>query len=157
MASKWRHDVSFYAKICLGFSTEITLCTYEWTAVWNLTVRTGILVTRRKKILILVKSSQSLRVANFVYPQWRRPVATPLIIIIIIIMNTVCAAATGCADYKADSDSVWVRYSSDRQTAEVGCHSSTSTKTWQLVCRAGEWTGHVDDCSPPGTPTRPPL
>jgi len=58
--------------------------------------------------------------------------------------------ATGCPDYKADSSNAWVRYSSDRQTAEVGCRGPTSTDTWQLVCRAGDWTGYVDSCSPLG-------
>ena len=73
--------------------------------------------------------------------------------------------ATGCPDYKtADSGSVWVRYSDDRQTAEVGCGNggadragSTNKKktSWQLQCRDGEWTGYVDHCAQPGaTQTR---
>ena len=58
--------------------------------------------------------------------------------------------ATGCPDYKPDSGGTWVRYSPDRQTAEVGCQESSITQTWQLVCRAGDWTGYVDNCSPLG-------
>ena len=58
--------------------------------------------------------------------------------------------ATGCPDYKPDSGGTWVRYSADRQTAEVGCQESSISQTWQLVCRAGDWTGYVDNCSPLG-------
>jgi len=67
-------------------------------------------------------------------------------------------SATGCADYKpadGDDDGVTVTYSTDRQTAEVTCgqsRSTTSTSSWQLVCRDGQWTGYVDHCSSsPGT------
>jgi len=64
-----------------------------------------------------------------------------------------CFTATGCPDYEPDSSSAWVRYSPDRETAEVGCHGSSVGQTWQLVCRAGDWTGYVDNCSPLGTST----
>ena len=59
-------------------------------------------------------------------------------------------SATGCPDYKLDSSVAWVHYSVDRQTAEVGCHGSANSQTWQLLCRAGDWTGYVDNCSPLG-------
>ena len=66
------------------------------------------------------------------------------------IVNIVRVTATGCADYKPDGSNAWVRYSLDRQTAEVGCHGATHSQTWQLVCRAGDWTGYVDNCAPLG-------
>jgi len=101
------------------------------------------------------------RATNGVTTTPNRQPCRPTVIVtssLLMVCVCVCVSATGCPDYKSSVDggggSVWVRYSSDRQTAEVGCsHRSTtaSTRTWQLVCRDGEWTGYVDHCSPPGT------
>jgi len=54
----------------------------------------------------------------------------------------------GCGDLSpAKSPGAWVRYSTDRGIADVGCGSRRDQPRWRLECRSGVWTGHLGNCS----------
>ena len=61
-------------------------------------------------------------------------------------------SAVGCPDLKPgvghSSGLFWVRYSSDRSSADVGCSRLLDPEvSWKLHCIGQSWIGHMGNCS----------